>query len=607
MKEKPLIYRLLPELYRRRDRENGLALEALAQALDEARESVEQDIDRLYRNWFVETCDPGMLPYLAELVGLSDLPEEARNVRAVVADAAEFGPRKGTYPATERMLGHYSGWPVLLAPGRGPGIVKVEVWRDTGMQLRNVTPHAAERAGCYRLQPMGVDCRLTTMRRPFAGYDRMSVRHLDAPMALTRHDDPALLAEAIEILVEGEPGEWHPLPAERLSAGDLSRWGEGSASHGGGSVHAIVDPELGRLRLVGRAAGRARVAVSFACSGAEAIGGGPYPRVPAPADGSVWLAHVHSDAAAPSEDGRPPLFASIESALEAYRSVPGDAVIRILDSATYEIAQLRIGPEELVCPSEPNRRRRLTIEAIDGEAPTLRGTLYIEGSGIGLELGLRGLWLDGRMKIEGAVAASLHHCTVHAISEARERHPDRPHIFAITARGSSDGRPSVHLDSSLVGPLRLGEGVQLGVRQSVVDGYGTGLAIAGRSSATLGSATILGETEFGALHALDTLCTAPARADDGSAAYSVLPDGSEVPGLHRCIHAETVPFRSARFGMAGYARIAPGASHALAEGASDGGEIGAFNSERNPSREKLLESALSDLLPIGQTPEIEWR
>ncbi|HEX8534898.1 MAG TPA: hypothetical protein VF662_12075, partial [Allosphingosinicella sp.] len=82
MTGKPLVYRLLPELYRRRDRANGLQLEALTAALEEARSVVERDIAGLYRNWFVETCDPAMLPYLADLVGAGDLPEGLANPRA---------------------------------------------------------------------------------------------------------------------------------------------------------------------------------------------------------------------------------------------------------------------------------------------------------------------------------------------------------------------------------------------------------------------------------------------------------------------------------------------------------------------------------------------
>ena len=613
MTGKPLIYRLLPELYRRRDRDNGLVLEAVTASLDHARATIEQDISRLYRNWFVETCDAEMLPYLGELVGVSDVPAAAGNSRALVADAIDTARRKGTYPATERMLSHLSGWPVLLSPVHGAGRTRVEVWRNPSMPLRHVTPRPATRAGCYRFHPMGVDCRLTALPRPFPGYDSMSVRHLDAPVPLMREDDRALLSRSIEILVEQASGEWRPLPATHLTGGDLSRWGEGSAFEDREAVHAIVDPELGRLRLIGPAAAAAaadaRVVVSFGYSAAGAIGGGSYERAATPLEAPVWLAHVHSEAAGPSEEGRPPLFASIAAALEAYRSVPGDAVIRILDSASYEVGRLEIGKAGLVCPSEPNRRRRLTIEAISGEVPTLHGTLHIHGTGAGLELRLGGLWIDGRIRIEGGVTAHIEHCSIHARSAMREREGEGWHV-AISARGRDDAQPTVHLDACLTGPLRLAEGVQLVVRRSVVDGYGEGMAVAGRSSAGLSCATILGEAEFHALHALDSLFAGPVRADRGSAGYSFVAGGSDVPLLDHCIFAEAAgiqPFRSTRFAMPGYARMEPQTLHALATGASNGAEIGAFNSDRESWRERLLASALGDLLPVGQTHEIEWR
>ena len=610
MTGKPLIYRLLPELYRRRDRDNGLVLEAVTASLDHARATIERDISRLYRNWFVETCDPEILPYLAELVGVSDVPAAAGNSRALVADTIDLARRKGTYPATERMLSHLSGWPVLLSPAHESGRTRVEVWRNPSMPLRHVAPRPATRAGCYRFHPMGVDCRLTVLPRPFPGYEAMSVRHLDAPVPLMRDDDPALLSRSIEILIEEASGKWRPLQSAHLTGGDLSRCGEGSAFEDRESVHAVVDPELGRLRLFGPASADARVAVSFGYSAAGAIGGGSYERAATPAEAPVWLAHVHSEAAGAAEEGRPPLFASIAAALEAYRSIPGDAVIRILDSASYEVGRLAIGEGGLVCPSEPNRRRRLTIEAISGEVPTLHGTLHIHGTGAGLELRLGGLWIDGRIRIEGGVTARVEHCSIHALSAMRERDGEGRHVAALSARGSEDAQPTVHLDACLTGPLRMAEGVQLVVRRSVVDGYGKGMAVAGRSSAGLSCATILGEGEFHALHALDSLFAGTVRAERGSAGYSFLADGSDVPVLDRCTFAEAAgiqPFRSTRFAMPGYARMKVGTLHALATGASNGAEIGAFNSDRESGRERLLVSALGDLLPMGRTHEIEWR
>ena len=611
MTGKPLVYRLLPELYRRRDRANGLQLEALTAALEEARSVVERDIAGLYRNWFVETCDPAMLPYLADLVGAGDLPEGLANPRALVADAIALARRKGTYPATERLLACSTGWPVLITPSKGERTVTVDVWRDPAMPLVNVEPRRARRPGCHRFHPLGVDCRLTAVPRPFPGLDAISDRHLDAPEPLTRGDDPALLARSVEILVRRRAGGWRPLSPERLVVGDLSDWGEGDfLQYAGGRVRAIVDPELGRLRLPvsGRAAD-ADVRVSFGYAGPGPIGGGSYGRSDAGGEAPSWVAHVHSEAAGPAPEGRPPLFASLAAALQAYRSVPGDGVIRILDSATYEAGRLAVRSASLVCPSDPNARRRLAIEAAPGEAPTVRGRLHVGASGAGLELVLRGLWIDGSIAIEGPVAARLDHCTVHAVSAMRERGGDARPIWAISADGPVEERPSLHLESCLAGPLRLAEGVQLVLRRSVVDGYGRGTAIEGRSGAALVAATLLGPSEFHSLDAVDSLFAAPVRTGRGSASYSLLAAGSDVPVVHRCITDEApwLPFRSTRFGMPGYARVEPETPHALATGSFDGAEIGAFGGEGDGRRERLLRSALAEHLPLGCTHSVRWR
>ena len=54
---KEKIYDLLPSIYRIRDKEQGEPLKALLEIIGEQIELVEQDIEQLYSNWFIETCD----------------------------------------------------------------------------------------------------------------------------------------------------------------------------------------------------------------------------------------------------------------------------------------------------------------------------------------------------------------------------------------------------------------------------------------------------------------------------------------------------------------------------------------------------------------------
>src|SRR5205085_9485178 len=63
------LYNLLPAIYRLRDAERGYPLQALLRVIGEQVDVVEEDIARLYDNWFIETCDDWVVPYIGDLLG----------------------------------------------------------------------------------------------------------------------------------------------------------------------------------------------------------------------------------------------------------------------------------------------------------------------------------------------------------------------------------------------------------------------------------------------------------------------------------------------------------------------------------------------------------
>jgi hypothetical protein len=609
------IYGLLPDLYRRLDSDNQFQLRALAELLDGKRAEVERDIARLYRDWFVETCDPAILPRLAELAGSAPPPAGAWNARALVADAVAMSRRKGTYPAAERILSDLSGWPVRVTP-RAAGGARIEVWRTPVQPLERVEAAAGRGgdpwlAGCYRFHPLDVDCPLFTLPRPDGGPDSPFVPELDAPAELTRENDPARIAGSIGIWVE-DGAEWRVLAPAEIAVGDLRRWAETAGEHREGR-QAVVDPALGRLMLLDEARHGRRVRVSFGHGGAGDIGGGCYERPTGEPANSTWLARVHAaapEAAADPPEGHAPLFRTLRDALRAWRSVPGDGIVRILDSATYDVEGMEIGGHGQVCPADPNRPRRLSIEAESGQVPTLLGRLQVHGAGAGIELELNGLWIDGQLALSGRVGARVAHCTAHAISPMRRQQIRHP---AIRLSGPEGGRQTLCVEACLAGPIELSEGARLTVRDSVVDGYDGGAAIAGLAAATLQRATVLGGVELDRLDATDSAFGGPVevRADDTATLSHCLvlagPDGREDSAGVMGAAAAAVGFRSTDFGMPGYARLEGGESDDVGTGASNGSEIGAFNGERRRERERLVEDGLREVIPIGIRHEIAWR
>ncbi|MDQ3803853.1 MAG: hypothetical protein M3416_08515 [Acidobacteriota bacterium] len=121
------LYELLPAVYRQRDAEEGETLRALLRVIAEQVNVVEDDISQLYENWFIETCQEWVVPYIADLVGFRAVGEagEAGEVataqgllrnsilvpRREVADTLRNRRRKGTGSLLEQLASDVAGWP----------------------------------------------------------------------------------------------------------------------------------------------------------------------------------------------------------------------------------------------------------------------------------------------------------------------------------------------------------------------------------------------------------------------------------------------------------------------------------------------------------------
>lgn len=107
------LYHLLPAIYRQRDAAQGEPLRALIAIIAQEMQAIETDIDGLYENWFIETCDKWVVPYIADLLGIRALSDEKYIVtsqRARVANAIRYRRRKGTIAVFERMVRDATGW-----------------------------------------------------------------------------------------------------------------------------------------------------------------------------------------------------------------------------------------------------------------------------------------------------------------------------------------------------------------------------------------------------------------------------------------------------------------------------------------------------------------
>ncbi len=121
------LYDLLPAVYRQRDMEKGYPLRALLQVISEQVNLIEGDIDQLYDNCFIETCQDWAVAYIGDLVGYRPVHEAGepgdittslgrlRNKilipRREVAKTVRYRRRKGTLALLEQLSKDVAGWP----------------------------------------------------------------------------------------------------------------------------------------------------------------------------------------------------------------------------------------------------------------------------------------------------------------------------------------------------------------------------------------------------------------------------------------------------------------------------------------------------------------
>ena len=121
------LYELLPAVHRWRDADRGYPLRALLQVISEQVNIVDADIAQLYENWFVETCQDWVVPYIGDLVGYTPLydigePTGMQKPRALareriliprreVANTVRLRRRKGTVAVLEELATAVAGWP----------------------------------------------------------------------------------------------------------------------------------------------------------------------------------------------------------------------------------------------------------------------------------------------------------------------------------------------------------------------------------------------------------------------------------------------------------------------------------------------------------------
>ena len=175
------LYALVPAVHRQRDAARGEPLRALLAVLAEQGALVEDDIAALYENWFIETCDEWVVPYVAGQVAVRGLREIGEGVpfsrRALVANTIGYRRRKGTASVLEQLAFDTTGWRA----------VAVEFFQRLGwtQHVNHVRPGAGGTAhlrpadaAAHAGGPFDAHARTADVRSIAAGRGRHNVSHL---------------------------------------------------------------------------------------------------------------------------------------------------------------------------------------------------------------------------------------------------------------------------------------------------------------------------------------------------------------------------------------------------------------------------------------------
>ncbi|MEO8012946.1 MAG: hypothetical protein ABI642_02255 [Polaromonas sp.] len=174
------LYALLPAVYRIRDEQQGHPLRALVALIAQEFEALEENIEQLYDDQFIETCADWVAPYIGDLIGYRPLHGVAPAIaspRAEVAHTIAYRRRKGTASMLEQLARDVTDWPARA----------VEFFEQlaTTQYMNHVRLHApasADLRSLPRMQQQGGPfnrvAHTAEMRRPETGSGRYNIPNI---------------------------------------------------------------------------------------------------------------------------------------------------------------------------------------------------------------------------------------------------------------------------------------------------------------------------------------------------------------------------------------------------------------------------------------------
>jgi hypothetical protein len=579
------LYKLLPSVHRIRDVDEGEPLRDLLALITRQVGILEEDLEQLYDNQFIETCAPWVLPYIGDLIGyrsLHPIGPDRLTPRAELANTIGYRQGKGTAFVLEQLARDVTGWnaraveffqllgwtqfmnhirpTTFYAPDlrqweplerlgtafettahtidvrhveRGEGKynipnVGIFLWRLNAYRLRS-SPATRVDDHRFLFHPLGVNTPLFNHSQTEKSITHLA-EPLNVPEPITRRVLDASLVDyygaELSILMEGV--DINDVSACNLSDADASgtTW-----AHTPPNAAVAIDPVLGRISFHDAQAEPPRVMFHYGFS--APMGGGEYERT------------LTFDAAlGPVDTVASP--GPIQPALDARA---GGGVVELSDSGRFEeTPSISLNPEV-----------RLELRAANEHRPTLimAGPLDITG-GANAEVTLNGLLIaGGAIRILSALGDTLRkvrlvHCTlVPGLLLDINGTPDSPGTPSLLIE-HTETPIQIEIDHCILGAIHAPPNATVLIRHSIVDANSsTAMAYADLDSIGAGgTVSVVNTTIIGTMHtellklASNSIflsrtedSSAPVRSErrqTGCVRFSWLPLEARVPRRYRC-------------------------------------------------------------------------
>ena len=605
--DKEALFKLLPAFNRMRDQKTGNSLlpagssenasidgplKALLGLISEQIAVLEENLDQLYDDQFIETCAEWVVPYIGELVGtrgLIDFPDAPFSQRAQVANTIAYRRRKGTASIIEELARDVTGWTAnvveyfqLLATTQylnhlRPGNISVSslhnwealeyintpfdqltrtadvrniplkqgkynipnigifLWRIDDYSVTHAPAHKVD-ALRYKFDVLGKDLQLYNHSAP-----EQEITHLADPLnvpfplnrLITRYYKDQYYGVDKSIFIYG---------IEDISICNLSDATDGTGNWVNMPGEKVaVDPVLGRIAFPAAMAPAGNVYVNYFYGSVYAIGGGEYTREAGFLEGDFAIIRV--------PDEQP----TIQAALNELETTGG--IIEITNNGYYietPVVQVAAG-------------KKIEIRAAEKQRPVLVLAADMEMTGgENASLSINGLLISGgclRVPQTTGAGGSNQLATL-AITHCTLVPGDTLPVGTVPAQMAqprliieADG-VNIIIERSVTGPIRSADTAKIQISDSIVDaGDRSEIAYSGingpvsyGAELSTGNVTIIGNVFTRIMRlAANTIffakqntvygsefAVAAERLQEGCVRFSYIPAPSRVPRKFQC-------------------------------------------------------------------------